>query len=99
MVESEEHHSFFPTYNTTAQNFPNSNSNEQNPVKQGMWGIFEVFASMIVSTLTALVVLITKSNKNALFSFFYSPFCLALQMLCHLLKILKLIIMRKTFSA
>ena len=46
-----------------------SNSNEQNPVKQGMWGIFEVFASMIVSTLTALVVLITKSNKNALFSF------------------------------
>ena len=29
MVESEEHHSFFPTYNTTAQNFPNSTSNEQ----------------------------------------------------------------------
>ena len=35
-----------------------SNSNEKEPVKQGMWGIFEVFAdTMIVCTMTALVVL------------------------------------------
>ena len=35
-----------------------SNSNVKEPVKQGMWGIYEVFAdTMIVCTLTALVVL------------------------------------------
>ena len=35
-----------------------SNSNVREPVKQGMWGIFEVFAdTMVVCTLTALVVL------------------------------------------
>jgi len=35
-----------------------SNSSVKEPVKQGMWGIFEVFAdTMIVCTLTALVVL------------------------------------------
>ena len=35
-----------------------SNSNEKEPVQQGMWGIFEVFAdTMIVCTMTALVVL------------------------------------------
>ena len=35
-----------------------SNSNVREPVQQGMWGIFEVFAdTMIVCTLTALVVL------------------------------------------
>ncbi len=35
-----------------------SNSNIKEPVKQGMWGIFEVFAdTMIVCTITALVVL------------------------------------------
>ena len=35
-----------------------SNSNIQEPVKQGMWGIFEVFAdTMVVCTMTALVVL------------------------------------------
>ncbi len=35
-----------------------SNSAEKEPVKQGMWGIFEVFAdTMIVCTMTALVVL------------------------------------------
>ena len=35
-----------------------SNSNVSEPVKQGMWGIFEVFAdTMIVCTMTALVVL------------------------------------------
>ena len=35
-----------------------SNSNVKEPVKQGMWGIFEVFAdTMVVCTLTALVVL------------------------------------------
>ncbi len=35
-----------------------SNSNIKEPVKQGMWGIFEVFAdTFIVCTLTALVVL------------------------------------------
>jgi AGCS family alanine or glycine:cation symporter len=35
-----------------------SNSSVKEPVKQGMWGIFEVFAdTMIVCTMTALVVL------------------------------------------
>ena len=35
-----------------------SNSNVKEPVKQGMWGVFEVFAdTMIVCTMTALVVL------------------------------------------
>jgi AGCS family alanine or glycine:cation symporter len=35
-----------------------SNSNVREPVQQGMWGIFEVFAdTMVVCTLTALVVL------------------------------------------
>ena len=35
-----------------------SNSNVNEPVKQGMWGIFEVFAdTMVVCTMTALVVL------------------------------------------
>ena len=35
-----------------------SNSNINEPVKQGMWGIFEVFAdTMVVCTMTALVVL------------------------------------------
>ena len=35
-----------------------SNSNVKEPVQQGMWGIFEVFAdTMIVCTMTALVVL------------------------------------------
>jgi AGCS family alanine or glycine:cation symporter len=35
-----------------------SNSNVKEPVKQGMWGIFEVFAdTMIVCTMTAIVVL------------------------------------------
>ena len=35
-----------------------SNSNIREPVKQGMWGIFEVFAdTMVVCTMTALVVL------------------------------------------
>ncbi len=35
-----------------------SNSNIKEPVKQGMWGIFEVFAdTMVVCTMTALIVL------------------------------------------
>lgn len=35
-----------------------SNSNVREPVQQGMWGIFEVFAdTMVVCTMTALVVL------------------------------------------
>ena len=35
-----------------------SNSNVKEPVKQGMWGIFEVFAdTIVVCTMTALVVL------------------------------------------
>ena len=35
-----------------------SNSNVKEPVQQGMWGIFEVFAdTMIVCTLTALIIL------------------------------------------
>ena len=35
-----------------------SNSNIKEPVKQGMWGVFEVFAdTMVVCTMTALVIL------------------------------------------
>ncbi|MBR6793973.1 MAG: sodium:alanine symporter family protein [Clostridia bacterium] len=35
-----------------------SNSNIKEPVKQGMWGIFEVFAdTMVVCTMTALIIL------------------------------------------
>ena len=35
-----------------------SNSSVKEPVKQGMWGIFEVFAdTMVVCTMTALVVI------------------------------------------
>ena len=35
-----------------------SNSNVKEPVKQGMWGIFEVFAdTMVVCTMTALIIL------------------------------------------
>ena len=35
-----------------------SNSNVKEPVKQGLWGIFEVFAdTIIVCTMTALVIL------------------------------------------
>ena len=42
-----------------------SNSNVKEPVKQGMWGIFEVFAdTMVVCTMTALVVL-TSGMFNA----------------------------------
>jgi len=42
-----------------------SNSNVKEPVKQGMWGIFEVFAdTMIVCTLTALVVLTSGKVYN-----------------------------------
>ena len=37
-----------------------SNSNVKEPVKQGMWGIFEVFAdTIVVCTMTALVILTT----------------------------------------
>ena len=40
-----------------------SNSNVKEPVKQGLWGIFEVFAdTFVVCTMTALVVL----NHDAL---------------------------------
>ncbi len=42
-----------------------SNSSIKEPVKQGMWGIFEVFAdTMVVCTMTALVVL-TSGGLNA----------------------------------
>ena len=42
-----------------------SNSNVKEPVRQGLWGIFEVFAdTMIVCTMTALVVL-TSIDLNA----------------------------------
>ena len=42
-----------------------SNSNIKEPVKQGMWGIFEVFAdTMVVCTMTALVVLTSGVYPN-----------------------------------
>ncbi len=46
-----------------------SNSNIKEPVKQGMWGIFEVFAdTMIVCTLTALVVLTAGGLEGGVFN-------------------------------
>ncbi len=46
-----------------------SNSNVKEPVKQGMWGIFEVFAdTMIVCTMTALVVLTTGGLEGGVFN-------------------------------
>ncbi len=45
-----------------------SNSSIKEPVKQGMWGVFEVFAdTMVVCTLTALVVLTTRGSVDALY--------------------------------
>ena len=46
-----------------------SNSNIKEPVKQGMWGIFEVFAdTMVVCTMTALVVLTSGGLKGGAFN-------------------------------
>ena len=46
-----------------------SNSNVKEPVKQGMWGIFEVFAdTMIVCTMTALVILTAGGLNGGVFN-------------------------------
>ena len=46
-----------------------SNSNIKEPVNQGMWGIFEVFAdTMVVCTMTALVVLTSGGLKGGVFN-------------------------------
>ncbi|MBR2615839.1 MAG: alanine:cation symporter family protein [Clostridia bacterium] len=46
-----------------------SNSNIKEPVKQGMWGIFEVFAdTMLVCTMTALVVLTSGGLEGGVFN-------------------------------
>ena len=46
-----------------------SNSSVKEPVKQGMWGIFEVFAdTMVVCTMTALVVLTSGGLKGGVFN-------------------------------
>ena len=46
-----------------------SNSNVHEPVKQGMWGIFEVFAdTMIVCTMTAIVVLTSGGLEGGVFN-------------------------------
>jgi len=46
-----------------------SNSNIKEPVKQGMWGIFEVFAdTMIVCTMTALVILTAGGLDGGVFN-------------------------------
>ena len=46
-----------------------SNSSVKEPVKQGMWGIFEVFAdTMIVCTMTALVVLTSGGLDGGIFN-------------------------------
>ena len=46
-----------------------SNSNIKEPVKQGMWGIFEVFAdTMIVCTMTALVILTAGGLEGGVFN-------------------------------
>ena len=46
-----------------------SNSNVKEPVKQGMWGVFEVFAdTMVVCTMTALVVLTAGGLEGGAFN-------------------------------
>ena len=46
-----------------------SNSNIKEPVKQGMWGIFEVFAdTMVVCTMTALVILTSGGLNGGVFN-------------------------------
>ena len=46
-----------------------SNSNIKEPVKQGMWGIFEVFAdTMVVCTMTALVILTAGGVNGGVFN-------------------------------
>ena len=46
-----------------------SNSNVKEPVKQGMWGVFEVFAdTMIVCTMTALVILTAGGLEGGAFN-------------------------------
>ena len=46
-----------------------SNSNIKEPVKQGMWGVFEVFAdTMVVCTMTALVVLTSGGLNGGVFN-------------------------------
>ena len=46
-----------------------SNSNIKEPVKQGMWGIFEVFAdTMVVCTMTALVILTAGGLDGGIFN-------------------------------
>ncbi len=46
-----------------------SNSSVKEPVKQGMWGIFEVFAdTMVVCTMTALVVLTSGGLTSGVFN-------------------------------
>ena len=46
-----------------------ANSNITEPVKQGMWGIFEVFAdTMVVCTMTALVVLTSGGLEGGVFN-------------------------------
>ena len=46
-----------------------SNANVKEPVQQGMWGIFEVFAdTMIVCTMTALVVLTSGGLNGGVFN-------------------------------
>ncbi len=46
-----------------------SNSTEKEPVRQGMWGIFEVFAdTMVVCTMTALVVLTSGGLNGGVFN-------------------------------
>lgn len=44
-----------------------ASSNDKSPVKQGFWGIFEVFAdTIIMCTLTALVILLNYDSKSKL---------------------------------
>ena len=46
-----------------------SNSSVKEPIKQGMWGIFEVFAdTMVVCTMTALVVLTSGGLNGGVFN-------------------------------
>ena len=46
-----------------------SNSNIKEPVKQGMWGVFEVFAdTMVVCTMTALVILTAGGLQGGVFN-------------------------------
>ena len=60
-----------------------SSSNVKEPVRQGMWGIFEVFAdTIVVCTLTAFTVLSSGHSENRAHGLWQLPFCCLRFLLC-----------------